>query len=156
MNKSSLSWKRSSITTFLPTILLVITGIVMWFVSMHLFTGYTIGIILGTVFILVIVRKLGKKAQQSPIASELFQKVTSYRVSKQPQDISIVARDYACEYTDLTDILRNQMQFPLSRAKDAAAHAMSMAEGKPLQEKLRVALQYLGNGHNSIKEARID
>ncbi len=140
--------------TFLPTILLVITSIVMWFMSMHFFIGYAIGIILGTTFILVIIRKLGRKAQQSPIASELFQKVTSYHISKQPQDINIVARDYAYEYTDLIDILRNQMQFSLSRAKDAAAHAMSVAEDKPLQEKLRVALQYLGDGHNSVKEMR--
>lgn len=46
------------------------------------------------------------------------------------------------------DVLKKQWRFPANTAKDAAQYAMKIAKGKPLQEKVREALQFIDGGDN--------
>ncbi len=135
---------------------LIITGVVMGFISVELLIGYIPGVALGTAMILAIVRKLGKKSQKSLIVSTLFFKLTRYRATiyniprNTPSTVSAVVYGEANDYADIIDVLQKQMSFPASTAKDAAQYAMEVAKDKPLQEKIRGALQYIDSGEKKV------
>lgn len=133
-------------------LVVIVTGSIMWFVSTNSFIGYTIGITLGIFLLSTIVRKLGRKSQTSTAASSMLYKITRYKATvyhihyKDKITTATVYGD-AHEYADLLDILKKQMRFPAPVAKEATRYAMKTARDEIFEEKVRVALQYLGNGH---------
>ena len=131
-------------------LIIIAAGLVVGFASTSSLIGYAIGIALETIFVLSVVRKLGKKASTSPSASKLFYKITNYKATVyhiHQQDKISTATVYgnAHEYADLVDILKG-MKFLTSAAKEAAKHAMDTMGDESFEEKARVALQYLGDG----------
>ncbi len=122
------------------------------FYTIMILIGFILGIVAGTMGSLTLTRKLGRKSQKSLIASSLFFKLTRYRATiynierETPKTISTIVYGEANDYADLIDVLQKQMGFPVSLAKDAAKYAMDIAKDNPLQEKLRVALQYIDGG----------
>lgn len=135
----------------------VIMAVAMWFLAPSSFFGYVIGLASGITMILSVVRQLGRKAQKSLIASAVFQKITKYRatvfvIHRQPYNVSVTVYGDADDYQSLIDILKRQMRFPPDMASQAAKYAMDTAFDKPLQEKLRVALQSLDatRGQNNV------
>ena len=140
-------------------IILVVAGTIMWFVSISSLIGYAIGIASGIILILAVVKKLGSKSRKSLVASSLFYKLTKYKAtiyhihSQQSQSASATVYGNAHDYADLMDVLKQQMKFPSPIAKEAAKYAMNAVGDKPLQEKIMVALQYLGgNGQEDETE----
>ncbi len=137
-------------------LLVIITGLVMGFVSTNLLIGYLLGMILGIVAVLAVVRKLGKKSQKSLIASTLFFKLTRYRATiynierESPKTTRATVYGEANDYADLIEVLQQQLRFPTSIAKDAAQYVMEIAKDKPLQEKIREALQYIDGGEKKV------
>jgi len=137
-------------------LLVIIMGLVIGFVSSNLLIGYLPGMILGIVAVLAVVRKLGKKSQKSLLASTLFFKITRYRATiyniKRESSNTATAIVYgdAHDYADLIEVLQQQMRFPASLAKDAARYVMEIAKDKPLQDKVRVALQYIDSGEKKV------
>ena len=133
----------------------VAAGLIMWFVSIPSLIGYTIGLGLDTILVLSIVRKLGERAKHSKIASSLFHKATHFKASiyhihQQGKTTTATVYGDAHDYADLMDILKGQMRFPVPMSKEAAKYAMDTAEDEPFEEKIRVALQYLGSdGHKN-------
>lgn len=133
-------------------LLLIIAGLVMGFVSPILLIGYIPGMLLGTMLALATVKSLGKKSQQSLVFSTLFFKLTRYRATiykierELPKVVSTTVYGEANDFADIVDVLQRQMKFPSSMAKDASQYAMEIAKDKPLQEKIREALQYIDNG----------
>lgn len=133
----------------------VASGIAMLFLNKPMSIGFAIGIAIGVSLAISIVRKLGRKSQKSLLASEIFHNITGYKARvfnislPQPQT-SAKATIYGKghDYADLIDILKRQLKFPSDISKSAAQHAMDTAREDPLEEKIRVALQYIGSNGN--------
>lgn len=130
------------------------TGTALWFIGLGAFIGYTIGTVIGITLLLAIVQKLGRKSKHSSLSSALFHRITKYKATvfnirvkgQQEASARTVVYDNAHEYADLMDILKSQLKIPASQAKDLAKYALGVAENEPFEEKIRVALQYWGNG----------
>lgn len=143
----------------IATLLSIAIGTALWFIGLGVFIGYTIGMAIGIMIPLAIVQKLGRKAKHSKFSTMLFHKLTKYRASiynirvQGPQEASArtVVYDNAHEYADLMDILRGQLKIPASKAKELAKHAFGTAKNEPFEKKIRVALQYWGNGQKEIE-----
>ncbi len=129
--------------------LLALSGLFIGFMSTEAMIAYAIGLTLGIIISFLSIRKLGSKAKQSAIASAVFRKITSYSASvynipRQPnQTIQAVVYENGHDYASIVDILKKQMKFPTEVAKSAAQHAMDTALALPLQDKVKVALQYI-------------
>ena len=133
---------------------IVLLGIAMWLMTPSSLFGYLIGLVLGVSVILSLVRKLGKKSQKSLTYSSLFFKLTRHRATV----YNIVTKPYADnitvygngdnDYNNMLDVLKRQMKFNSATAIEATKHALSVAHGSPLQEKLTVALRYIDSNNN--------
>lgn len=139
------------------SILLVIAGVVMWFILPELLIGYGIGIALGITLTLSTVRRLGRKSKHSIFLSMLFYKLTRYRasiynISRRPYNISLTVHDNGDndDYANLMDVLQRQMKFTAPIAKEATNYALDTAKDKPLQDKITIALQYLDEQNNLV------
>lgn len=141
---------------FITAILMTFAiGTATWFISINAFIGYAIGVTTGTISLLALIRNLAKKQRYSAIATIAFSKLTRckpkiYHIHvRGEQDKNATAKVYTDdhEYADLLNILRQQMQLPLLTARQLAKSAIEEARGKPLEDKIRVALQHWGNGH---------
>lgn len=124
-------------------------------IAITLAIGYGFGILSGSLLILALVRKLGRKAKVSSVALSLFQRLTKYRaaiynIPRQPMNISVTVHGDNDDNESLTDILQRQMGFPAATAKQAVKHTMNEATDKPMEEKIRVALSYLDSQNKHI------
>jgi len=133
----------------------------MWFLAPSSFFGYIIGVAFGVTILLTSIRKLGRKANKSVIAVTLFQRITKYKASvyvihRQPYDIRVTVHGNGNDYDTLFNILKQQMHFPASQAIEATNYALSMAEDKPMEEKIRVALQSLDSNNKPNKMTTLD
>lgn len=138
-------------------VLTIGTGIVIWLIASEVAIGYAIGAILGiaigAALAVAIIRQLGKRARRSTFSSNLFRAITKYKAAiyhiygQQAQSATATVYNDASDYADLVDILKNQMKFQASIAKEAAQHAMDTASDKPIEEKVKVALVYLDGGN---------
>jgi len=120
--------------------------------------GIIAGIIvfgLGIFSTVSVIRNQGRKAQKSAVSRELFYKITRYKASiyivhlEQPKDLKAVVYGDANDYAELLDVLKTQFRFPAPTAKEAAKYAVKESHDQPLEEKIRVALQYLGTDKNA-------
>jgi hypothetical protein len=129
-------------------ICLITVAIVMWFSSKASFTAYLVGVALGTALALLALRKIGSKSQKSLLWASIFHWLTKYRarnytIQRPRENISIKLYGEGHDYADLFEVLKNQLHFPASRAKEAAKYATDNASGKPMQDKIIEALKYL-------------
>lgn len=123
-------------------------------ISIYLLIGCSIGLALGIALTIWTIRKLGRKANKSPIANTVFYRLTKYRaivynIHRQPYNISLTVHDDEDDEDNLMDVLQRQMGFSSKKAKRAVKHAMGIARNEPLQEKIRVALQSLDATNNA-------
>ena len=133
--------------------LTLFVGMVLWYILPTLLIGYASGIALGVIVVLALVRKLGNRAKYSLIASDLFCKITKYKAAiyhihpQQPQNNSVTVYGEANNYAQLVEVLKG-LKFQAPIAKEAAQYAMDTVGNKTLEDKITVALQYLGSdGH---------
>ena len=139
------------------TALLAITGILSWVLSFSPFIGFAIGLVLGIVFIICVLKKLAQRAVKSMIAwsilaSILSYKITSHLLNQQSQGRKDDSPLHDDGYKDLVVLLQEQ-GFSSPSAKAAAKYAIDQMPNEPFPEKVRLALKYLDNGHK--KEATI-
>ncbi len=134
--------------------LLIITGVVSWFISHSFLIAYAIGLILGAVLVFSGMRKLGRKAPHSIIAAELIYGLTGYRPINTPipKETIRINRQYAAskDYAEITDVLKS-MKFSATEAKQAAEYVMTTNSDHPLEDKVKMALQFLGDDQNVTK-----
>ncbi len=132
---------------------LIAIGVVMWFMGAQAITAYLIGLAVGITLTCAILRRLASKCQRSAVCSEIFYKITKYRakvynVYQEPKNgKSTTVYADTKEYDSLLDVLKNQMGFPSKTAQEAAKHAMTESRDLPLEDKIRVAIKYAGNGN---------
>ena len=140
-------------------LLSAIAGVVMGFFLPEVLIGYVIGLPLGIALTSIVYRKLGKKSLKSLVANELFCKLTGYRarvfnIDRQPKNIPIPVTVYGegHDFADVVDVLKNQMHFKASEAKEAAEHAISVAQGQPLQDQITEALRYFDSEDKKVAQ----
>jgi aspartokinase len=127
----------------------------MKFVSTQALVAYIVGVALGATFVILLVRKIGRKSQKSIVWAEIFRKVTKHRatvynISRQPYNVSVTVEGDGDDYQNLMDILTRQLHFPKSSAEEASKHALKIAKDKPLQDKVTEALKYLDSTKNGL------
>jgi len=142
---------------FLTSLFLITTATILWFLSPPVMFGYIAGLVLGVYFSLSFLRKLGKNARRSEISKAFFNKLTRYQasiyridVSKKPDEF-IATTHNDDDFANILDVLKRQMRVQPNRAMEAARFAMDVAASFPLQEKIRVALQWLDSPQNAIE-----
>lgn len=133
-------------------------GVVMSLINKPMAIGLGVGIALGVSLLLSVVRRLGRKSQKSLLANEVFYTITKYKArvfnipmpqqEKTTKQATIYGKGH--DYADLMDILKKQLNFPAETAKQAAKYAMDNAGDNPMEEKIRVALQYIGSDNKNV------
>jgi hypothetical protein len=155
--KAVWSFVINSITSVLFIgIALIALGIMSWFARVNAFIGFATGLGLGTIFIWLLFRRLGKWAQTSLIGGAFFSFVSAYKISTYPLTREPSERDaktvYNTDYKSIVLVLKEQ-GFPATKAKEAANYAITQVPNElPLEEKIREALRFLGDGHKNPLE----
>lgn len=128
-------------------IILISAGLVFWFVNANPFIGYLAGAVLGMSLTVLVFRKLGRSAQNSLATLDLFTKLTAYNPSYtiNIEHIKPVIKNE--DYKEMMIVLKEQMGFKSALAKEAINFAISRIPNETIDEKLREALKYLGDGH---------
>jgi len=142
---------------FLTILFLITIATILWFFSPPIMFGYIAGLLGGGYITTVILRKLGKNARRSELSKAVFYKLTKYQatifridVSKKPDEVIAVTHSDD-DFKNIMDVLKRQMRIQPNRAMEAARFAMDVAANFPLQEKIRVALQWLDSPQNASK-----
>jgi len=93
----------------------------------------------GAIFIIMIwlTKKLARVTVKSPI---------SFNKTRQSND-NRHNKDNDHESADLLKILKTQMHFPSSEAKDATEYVMEIIPNEPFIDKVKEALKYLDKGN---------
>ena len=123
---------------------IMIIGILSWESILNPFIGFILGLFFSILFILSILRQLGKSAEKSSIMRTVFSHVSSYNApiffvrGVATTDIPIDK-----EYNDMVETLK-KMGFSSMEAKEATIYTIQFTPNKPLEDRLIVALQYLG------------
>lgn len=131
------------------TLILISGGLVFWFLNINPFISFSIGAVLGIMLIVSLFRKLGKKAQNSLIALELFTKLSSYKPSYTVIEEKVKPENNHNDYKEMMTALK-QMGFESTKAKEATNFAISRIPDEPLEEKIREALKYLGSKYKEV------
>jgi len=134
-------------------LLLIGVGLVSWFITFNPFFSYLAGAVLGGLLTVSMLRKLGKKAHSSLIAFGLFTKLSSYTPSYTFSVGVVNANDNGQKEEDkeLISILKKQMGFKPDQAREATDYALSQNPQGTLEDKIKMALKYLDNGHKKNK-----
>lgn len=152
--KAMWSFVINSITSVLFIgIALVTLGIMSWFARVNAFVGFATGLGLGTILTWLLFRRLGKWAQTSLIGGALFSFISAYKISVYPLTRETAEGDaktvYNTDYKSIVLVLK-QEGFPAIKAKEAANYALSqVSDDSPLEEKMREAFRFLGDGHKN-------
>lgn len=111
--------------------------------------SFGVGIIIGLLLTLVLIRRLSNKAHTSMIFGELFTFITNYQVRayvskdriKDKADREVETNDTA----NIILILKNQMGYSKSEAREAAEYAIVECPiNAPIEDKIQTALAYHG------------
>lgn len=130
-------------------LLLSSLGVLAWFISISPFFVYAGSTVLASLFILLLLKKMAKWAVTSMIAwtilaSLISYKMTSHMVRRDMQFAPQSPNVYQDDFADMLSALKRQ-GFPAKLAREAADYAIHQIPDDPLEEKLRTALQYLGD-----------
>lgn len=133
-------------------IALIITGFVVRFAPINPLIGFAVGLGLGMIFTMLIIRKLGGKVWISPVAMEIFIKLTackplSYTIRKSISKGHNEVTDK--DYGNIVAILKDY-QFSPADAKEAATYTINRIPNASLEGKIKEAFRYLGNGHKHL------
>lgn len=125
----------------------------MYFSSLAHLVAYLMGLLFGGLFILLIVRKIGIKGKKSLVWDELFTKITKYKariinIDNQKPDtsdtnISVKVFSTGDDNKDMLDALHNQLNFPMSLAKETVDYIQEHFGQLSLQDKISECLKYI-------------
>lgn len=116
---------------------------------------FSIGVPLSSILFCLVLRKIGKTAEKSIIASEIFSFITNYRIKSVIADKNIVAKEVKLgndnDFKNIILVLHSEMGFTKKEAKTAAEFAMEQLPDAPVQDKIKKALQYLDESSKEIE-----
>ncbi len=136
-------------------LLLIITGIVSWYFNFNPFIGYSIGLVLSISLVICLLKKLAQWAIKSLIAwtiltSILSLEITSHLAKKHGYNIKEeVETVFITDDKDFKTILRG-LGYSSPEVKDAVAYISDNPVNGTLEDKVRIALKYLGNGQKAL------
>lgn len=142
-----------SLTSMLFTFTaLAIVGVLSWFGKINAFVGYATGMVFGIALFWVFFRKLAGWAQRSMLFGEVFQFTSGYKIRSYLTKDTLIPKETAVtlnvDFKNLTLILREQLGYPASDAKEAAAYAIEETKADDtIEEKVKKALSYLDTEH---------
>ena len=141
------------------SLLLIATGILSWHFNFNPFIGYSIGLVLGITLMICLLKKLAQWAIKSLIAwtiltSILSSKITSHLAKNHGYNIKEENKSIPdADYNDFKTALKNLGYLP-REVKEAFSYINDNSIKGTLEDKIRLALNYLGNGHKVIEESR--
>lgn len=142
-----------SLTSMLFTFTaLAIVGVLSWFGKINAFVGYATGMVFGIAFFWVFFRKLAGWAQRSMLFGEVFQFTSGYKIRSYLTKETLVPKEVAMtlnvDFKNITLLLREQMGYPATEAKEAAAYAIEETSADAtIEEKVKAALKYMDGEH---------
>ena len=112
------------------------------------------GTVLGIYLYFLIIRKLGRLAEKSVIASEVFSFLSGYRIKSYIVRDSLMERDtklaYDAEYKNIILILKSNYGFTKTESHEAIQYAIEEKPDASIEDKIRVALQYLDSQNKQL------
>lgn len=131
---------------------MIIVGLLIRNGIINPFIGYTVGVVLGGLLILLIVRRIAQWSQKSLIGGEIFAAVSNYQIRNIIDREKIVPKQEVINYNlDQKNIMvvLKELKFTPKESKEAAAFAIDNTElDEPIESKVRVALTYLGDNNH--------
>lgn len=119
---------------------------------------FSVGVPLSSILFCMVLRKLGKTAEKSIIASEIFSFITNYSIKSVIADNNIVSKEIKVgsdnDFKNIILVLHSEMGFTKKEAKTAAEFAMEQLPDAPVQEKIKKALQYLDESSKEIEVSK--
>ena len=131
---------------------LLIAGAISWFFTFNPFIGFIFGTVFGMAFVICIIKKLAGWAFTSALAWGILAGLLGYKISNHffSQHTPNKAEHKSnSDYKDIIGYLKSQ-GFSPQTAREATEHAFAEVPDYPLEEKIRIALKYLGNGHKEL------
>ena len=141
------------------SLLLILTGLITWHFNFNPFIGYSIGLALGISLIICLLKKLAQWAVKSLIAWTVLTSVLSYKITSHlakkhgynvKEETSLV---HTADSNEFKTALKNLGYVP-AEIRDAVAYINDYPVKGTLEDKIRLALKYLGNGHKMLEESR--
>ena len=137
---------------------LILAGLITWHFNFNPFIGYLVGFILGITLIICLLKKLAQWAIKSLIAwtiltSILSYKITSHLAKAHGYKVKEEIQSPNVDYSELKLALRGLDYSPVE-IKNAIIFINDNPVKGSLEDKITVALKYLGNGHNELIESR--
>lgn len=139
---------------FIISLLLVLAGLLSWVFNFNPFIGYAVGLVLGITLIICLLKKLAQWAVKSLIAWTILTSILSYKITShlaKKHNINIneeIKTAYGNDDNEIKTILKGLSYSP-SEIREAIAYIGDNLTGGTTEDKIRVALKYLGNGHKA-------
>ena len=116
--------------------------------------SFSVGVQLSIFTFCLILRKIGKSAEKSLIASEILSFFTNYKIKSVISDNNIMPKEVKLasdnDFKNIILVLHSEMGFTKIEAKTAAEFAMEQLPTAPVQDKIKKALQYLDESSKEI------
>ena len=138
--------------TLLVFLALVIMALISRFTSINSVITYSVGIVLGSILMLLVIRKIGRRAYKSALYQELIFNITAFRLRQKPIKEEVLRIQTDADLKEIKEVLREQMKFTPAQTKDALDHVERNIPEATLEVKITEAIRFLGNGH---KEASL-
>ena len=137
------------------TLSLVVLGILSAKSISPSIVSYSVGTLFGGILFVLILRKVGKLAEKSVIAGEIFTFITSYGIKGFVVNKELVEKETKlvsdADYKNIILILKSEMGFTKSEAQQAADYAMKQLPEAPLKDKIQTALKYLDKPSREVE-----
>ena len=140
------------------SLLLILSGLITWHFNFNPFIGYFVGLALGITLIICLLKKLAQWAVKSLIAWTILTSILSYKITGHlakahgyniKEEINSIP---TTDYSELKLALKNLAYTPIE-IKNAIIYINDNPVKGSLEDKITVALKYLGNGHKKLIEA---
>lgn len=140
----------ANISSFLfMSAICAIAGVLIWHGFANPFISYAIGISVGLLLTVFLLRKVGVLAQTSTIFGEIFGFITGYQVKAYIARQSIISKaekdgEHA-DHHNIILILNQQLGFSKREARKLADYAIENMPDASIEDKVKGALQYHGS-----------
>ena len=130
---------------------LTLLGFLSWVLPLYPFLVFVLAILLSNIVVVLLIKKMAGWAVKSVIAWTILASLFGYwfttrQIKKDMEFMPPTSNTKVAERKDIVGILKKQ-GFTHTLAREAADYVLQQIPDQSLSEKLRMALQYLDNGH---------